>query len=97
MQRRCPNCGEAGEDREGEGASKMNMPIGWYVRVWVGNEESDDPAYDTALYIVGCHTPDAAVEAVRKFRGKSGERLEVLEGEILAGATPSPQCPTQRR
>ena len=50
---------------------------GWYVRVWVGKEESDDQAYDTALYIVGCPTAAEAEDAVRKVRGKVGERLEV--------------------
>jgi hypothetical protein len=75
----------------------MNVPIGWYVRVWVGEEESDDPAYDTALYIVGYPTPAEAEEAVRKFRGKTGERLEVLEGEIVASRGPQPQPDEVRR
>ncbi|HKD47000.1 MAG TPA: hypothetical protein VKB67_04900 [Rhizomicrobium sp.] len=38
----------------------MNALVGWYVRVWVGEEESDDPAYDTALYIAGYPTPAEA-------------------------------------
>jgi hypothetical protein len=75
----------------------MNVPIGWYVRVWVGEEESDDPAYDTALYIVGCPTRAEAEEAVRKFRGKAEERLEVLDREIVTGAGPQPKPGEVRR
>jgi hypothetical protein len=29
----------------------VTTPVGWYVRVWFGERESDDPAYDIALYI----------------------------------------------
>jgi hypothetical protein len=32
------------------------MPVGWYVRVWVGERESDDPACGAALYIAGYPT-----------------------------------------
>ena len=65
----------------------MNTPVGCYVRVWVGGDESDDPAYDTALYIVGCATPAEAEAAVRKARLKSGERIQALE--------PFPSSPTR--
>jgi hypothetical protein len=75
----------------------MNMPIGWYVRVWVGEEESDDPTYDTALYIARYPTPAEAEEAVRKIRAKVGERTEVLEGEIVAGVGPQPKPGEVRR
>jgi hypothetical protein len=69
----------------------MTAPVGWYVRVWVGANESDDPAYDTALYVAGCPTPAEAEAAVRKFRQKSGERMEVLEGGIVPGVGPQPK------
>lgn len=66
----------------------MNEPIGWCVRVWVGEEESDDPAYATALYIAGYPTAAEAVEAIKKFRGKTGERIEVLEAETMVSIPP---------
>lgn len=66
------------------GGGEVNAHTGWYVRVWVGNEEADDPAYDTALYIAASSTPAEAEKAVQRFRGKSGERVEVLESDNLA-------------
>jgi hypothetical protein len=69
----------------------MTTPIGWYVRVWVGTEESDDPAYDTALYIAGYPTRAEAEAAVRKVRQKNDERMQVLEGEIIPGIGPQPK------
>jgi hypothetical protein len=66
-------------------------PIGWYVRVWVGENEADDPAYDTALYIAGYPTPAEAEAAVRRVRPKCGERLEVLAGGIAPGIGPQPK------
>jgi hypothetical protein len=69
----------------------MTVSVGWYVRVWVGEDESDDPAYDTALYIAGYATPAEAEAAVRSVRPKSGERMQVLDGEILPGIGPQPK------
>ena len=69
----------------------MTTPVGWLVRVWVGEEESDDPAYDTALYMAGYETPVEAEAAVRKVRPKNGERIEVLEGAITPGIGPQPK------
>jgi hypothetical protein len=69
----------------------MTTPVGWYVRVWVGEDESDDPAYDTALYIAGYPTPAEAVAAVRRVRSKSGERLEALDEAIVPGVGPQPK------
>jgi hypothetical protein len=66
----------------------MTTPLGWYVRVWVGEGESDDPAYDTALYIAGYPTPAEAESAVRRVRPKNGERMEVLKEEIVPGIGP---------
>jgi hypothetical protein len=66
----------------------MTTPVGWYVRVWVGADESDDPAYDTALYIAGYPTPVEAEAAVRRVRPKSGERMEVVGGGIIPGIGP---------
>ena len=66
-------------------------PVGWYVRVWVGHDEADDPAYDTALYIAGYPTPSEAMAAVRRARPSSDERMEVLEGEIISGVGPQPE------
>jgi len=62
----------------------MSEAMEWCVRVWVGEDESDDPAYDTALYIACCPTASEAEEAVRKFRSKAGERLEVLKDPAAA-------------
>jgi hypothetical protein len=67
----------------------MSAPIGWYVRVTTG--EVVDGVYDTVLYIAGYPTPAEAEAAVRKARSKSGERYEVLEGEIIAGRGPQPE------
>ncbi len=75
----------------------MTTPVGWYVRVCVGEDESDDPAYDTALYIAGYPTPAEAESAVRKVRPKSGERLEVLDGAIIPGVGPQPKPGEVRR
>ena len=75
----------------------MTAPVGWIVRVWVGVEESDDPAYDTALYIAGCPTPGEAEAAVRKFRPTSGERMEVLNVKIVPGIGPQPEPGEVRR
>ncbi|GEP12750.1 hypothetical protein MGN01_45950 [Methylobacterium gnaphalii] len=61
------------------------------VRVWVGVEESDDPAYDTALYMAGYASPAEAEAAVRRLRPKRGERIEVLEGPIVTGIGPQPE------
>jgi hypothetical protein len=69
----------------------VTTPIGWYVRVWVGKDESDDPAYDTALYIVGYPTPAEAEAAVRRVGPKSSERMEVLEEGIVPGIGPQPK------
>jgi hypothetical protein len=66
------------------------MPVGWYVRVWVGENESDDPAHGTALYIAGYPTPIEAEAAVRA-RAQCGERIEVLDGEIVPGIGPQPK------
>lgn len=68
----------------------MTAPVGWFVRVWVGEKESDDPAYDTALYMAGYPTPAEAEAAVGRARPKSGERMEVLDGEIVPGIGPQP-------
>jgi hypothetical protein len=67
----------------------MSAPVGWYVRVTTG--EVIDGVYDTVLYIAGYPTPTEAEAAVRKARSKSGERYEVLEGEIIAGHGPQPE------
>jgi hypothetical protein len=67
----------------------MSAPVGWYVRVTTG--EVIDGVYDTVLYIAGYPTPAEAEAAVRKARSKSGERYEVLEGEIKAGHGPQPE------
>lgn len=75
----------------------MTTPVGWYVRVWVGNDEADDPAYDTALYIAGYPTPSEAEAAVRRSRPRTGERMEVLEGEIVLGFGPQPEPNEVRR
>jgi hypothetical protein len=75
----------------------MNTPIGWSIRVWVGEEESDDPAYDTAIYIAGYPTPAEAEAAVRSIRPKSDERMEVLEGGIFPGIGPQPKPGEVRR
>jgi hypothetical protein len=69
----------------------VTTTIGWYVRVWVGDDEADDPAYETALYIAGYPTPAEAEAAVRNTRMKSGERMEVLEGGIMPGIGPQPE------
>jgi hypothetical protein len=61
----------------------MSAPFGWCLRVWVGVEESDDPAYDSALYSARFPTAAEAEAAVRRFRGKTGERMEVLGPEIF--------------
>jgi len=68
----------------------MTTPIGWYVRVWVGKNESDDPAYDTAIYVAGYSTPADAEEAVSKFRRRGGERLRAIFG-IDRGIGPQPE------
>lgn len=68
----------------------MTTPTGWYVRVWVGEKESDDPAYDTALYIAGYPSAAEAEAAVKGARPKSGERIEVL-GAIAPGIGPQPK------
>lgn len=60
----------------------MTTPIGWYVRIWIGEEACDDPAYDTALYIVGCPSAAEAEAAVRIARFESDERMEVLDSII---------------
>ena len=69
----------------------MTTAIGWYVRVWVGERDSDDPAYDTVLYIAGFPTRADAEAAVRSVRPASGERMEVLDGGIVAGIGPQPK------
>jgi hypothetical protein len=68
--------------------TEMSTPIGWYVRVWVGENESGD--HGAALYIAGYPTPVEAEAAVRRTRSKRGERMEVLEGEIVPGVGPQP-------
>jgi hypothetical protein len=75
----------------------VTVAIGWYVRIWVGQDDSDDPAYDTALYIAGFPTPTEAEAAVRKFRAKAGERMQVLDGEIIASVGPQPKPGEVRR
>jgi hypothetical protein len=75
----------------------MSTPPGWYVRVWVGENESDDHAYGAALYIAGYPTPVEAEAAVRRTRPKRGERMEVLEGEIIPGIGPQPSPGEVRR
>jgi hypothetical protein len=74
----------------------MSTPVGWYVRVWVGEDESDDPAYDTAVYIAGYPIPFEAEAAVRKVRPRSGERMELL-GEIVPGIGPQAKPGEVRR
>lgn len=69
----------------------MSTAVGWYVRVWVGSDESDDPAYDTALYLAGFPTPAGAEAAVRAVRGSDGERMEVLDGPVISGVGPQPE------
>jgi hypothetical protein len=69
----------------------MTAPVGWYVRVWCGQEEADDPAYETVLYIAGYPTRVEAEAAVRKSRPKDGERMEVLDDEIVPGIGPQPK------
>jgi hypothetical protein len=66
----------------------VSAPFGWGLRVWVGVEESDDPAYDTALYIARYPTSAEAEAAVRRFRGKTGERIEVLGPETFESIPP---------
>lgn len=68
----------------------MTTAVGWLVRVWVGQAESDDPAYETALYMAGFATPAEAEEAVRKARPHS-QRIEVLPGPITLGNGPQPE------
>lgn len=68
----------------------MTTAIGWLVRVWVGEAESDDPAYETALYMAGFATPVEAEEAVRKALPRS-ERIEVLPDPITQGIGPQPE------
>jgi hypothetical protein len=68
----------------------LTTPVGWCVRVWVGEEETDDPAYDTALYIAGYPSGAEAEAAVRRARPKSGERMEVL-GKIVPGIGQQPK------
>ena len=67
----------------------MTTPIGWYVRVKVGNVV--EGVYDTVLYIAGYSTPAEAEAAVRRVRSKSGEQYEVLEGAIVADHGPQPK------
>jgi len=67
----------------------VTAPIGWYVRVRVG--EIADGVYDTVLYIAGYPSPAEAEAAVRKARSKSGEQYEVLAEGIVAGRGPQPQ------
>lgn len=69
----------------------MREAVGWYVRVWVGADESDDPAYETALYLSGHPTPAEAESAVKALRGKDGERIEVLDGPVIPGIGPQPE------
>ena len=66
----------------------MSAPYGWCLRVWVGIEESDDPAYDTALYLAHYPTSAEAEAAVRNFRGKIGEQMEVLGHETFESIPP---------
>ncbi len=68
----------------------MTTAVGWLVRVWVGEAESDDPAYETALYMAGFATPAEAEAAVRKALPQS-ERIEVLPGPITNGIGPHPE------
>jgi len=68
----------------------MTTPVGWLVRVWVGEEGSDDPAYETALYMAGYETPAEAEAAIKRVRPKIGERIEVLEA-ITPGIGPQPK------
>jgi hypothetical protein len=68
----------------------MTTPVGWYVRVWVGKAESDDPAYETALYIAGYPTAAEAEAAVRRARTGSGERMEVQKGKSTPVSVPNP-------
>ncbi len=63
---------------------------GWLVRVWVGQAESDDPAYETALYMAGFATPAEAEEAVRKEHPYP-ERVEVLPEPITPSIGPQPE------
>jgi len=69
----------------------MTTPVGWYVRVWVGTSESDDPAYETALYIAGYPTPSEAEAAVRRTLPNLEEKVEVLKGPIMPGDVLQPQ------
>jgi hypothetical protein len=69
----------------------MTAVAGWYVRVWVGKDEADDPAYDTALYIAGYPTPSEAIAAVRRTHPRGSDRMEVLEGGIVPGVGPQPK------
>jgi hypothetical protein len=68
----------------------VTTPVGWYVRLWIGERESDDPAYDIALYIAGYPSAAEAESAVRTARSKSDERMEVLDGIVL-GIGPQPK------
>jgi hypothetical protein len=68
----------------------MTTPIGWYVRVWIGEEACDDPAYDTALYIAGYPSAAEAEAAGRTARSESYERMEVLD-RIIPGVGPQPK------
>ena len=68
----------------------MTTAAGWLVRVLVGQAESDDPAYETALYMAGFATPAEAEGALRKARPNSGP-IEVLPGPITPGIGPQPE------
>jgi hypothetical protein len=68
----------------------MTTPLGWIVRVWVGEDEAGDPPHGTTLYIAGFPTQNEAEAAVRKFRQKNGEQMEVLEPAVTPGI--GPQC-----
>ena len=67
----------------------MSGPVGWWVRVTTG--EIQDGVYDTALYIAGFPTPAEALAAVQAVRGKPGEPIEVLDGEITPDRGPQPK------
>ncbi len=75
----------------------MTTAFGWLVRVWVGEGEADDLAYETALYMAGYATPAEAEAAVRERIPQSLDRIEVLQEPITSGIGPQPNAGEMQR